>query len=442
MPSRPPRPTPPPSAPHLAEDSLAYTFVTTAQLIADVVAGGTLTEALAALWSARPATPPGVRGAILDLAYGSLRDYGRQDFILGKLLQKPLPEPVQSLLRVALHRLDSRADTAHTIVDQAVTGAATLLGGKFKGVVNGVLRNALRQSAELNRAADADMVAEFRHPPWWIRRLRSQYPDDWRAILAAGNTHPPMALRVNRRRTTRREVLAAFAAAELPVRELNNGALLLDRPVPVTRVPGFAEGLLSVQDAGAQHAARYLDLADGQRVLDACAAPGGKTSHILETAEVALTALDSDAFRARRVSENLARLGLSAEVKTADCRNLSRWWDGQPFDRILADVPCSASGVVRRNPDIKWLRRSDDIARFAAQQAEILDALWQVLAPGGKMLYVTCSVFAEENREQIAAFASRHPDCCRLPIAGQPDCQYLPSTEHDGFFYALLEKAA
>ena len=407
-----------------------------------MVAGGTLTEALSALWSARPATPPGVRGAILDLAYGSLRDYGRQDFILGKLLQKPLPEPVQSLLRVALHRLDSRADTAHTIVDQAVTAAATLLGGKFKGVVNGVLRNALRQSADLNRAADADMVAEFRHPPWWIRRLRSQYPDHWRAILAAGNTHPPMALRINRRRASAREVLAAFAAAELPVRELNNGALLLDRPVPVARVPGFAEGLVSVQDAGAQYAARYLDLVDGQRVLDACAAPGGKTSHILETADVALTALDTDAFRARRVSENLERLGLTAEVKTADCRVLSRWWDGRPFDRILADVPCSASGVVRRNPDIKWLRRSDDVARFAAQQAEILDALWQVLAPGGKMLYVTCSVFAEENREQIAAFATRHPDCCRLPIAGQPDCQYLPSTEHDGFFYALLEKAA
>jgi 16S rRNA (cytosine967-C5)-methyltransferase len=442
MPSRPIRPAPTAPAPTLAEDSLAYAFVTTARLVADVVAGGTLTEALSALWSARPATPPGVRGAILDLAYGSLRDYGRQDFILGKLLQKPLPEPVQSLLRVALHRLDSRADTAHTIVDQAVTAAATLLGGKFKGVVNGVLRNALRQSADLNRAADADMVAEFRHPPWWIRRLRSQYPDHWRAILAAGNTHPPMALRINRRRASAREVLAAFAAAELPVRELNNGALLLDRPVPVARVPGFAEGLVSVQDAGAQYAARYLDLVDGQRVLDACAAPGGKTSHILETADVALTALDTDAFRARRVSENLERLGLTAEVKTADCRVLSRWWDGRPFDRILADVPCSASGVVRRNPDIKWLRRSDDVARFAAQQAEILDALWQVLAPGGKMLYVTCSVFAEENREQIAAFATRHPDCCRLPIAGQPDCQYLPSTEHDGFFYALLEKAA
>lgn len=429
-------------APRLPEDSLAYALLTSARLIADVAAGQTLTEALAILWKSRPDTPAGTRGAILDLTYGCLRDYGRQDFILAKLLQKQLPEPLQSLLRVALHRLGVRADTAHTVVDQAVEAAATVLAGKFKGVVNGVLRNALRQSADLERAADADMVAEFRHPPWWIRRLRSQYPESWRSILAAGNTHPPMALRLNRRRTGLRATLEAFAAADLPVRELANGALLLERPVPVTRIPGFAEGLLSVQDAGAQYAARLLDLADGQRVLDACAAPGGKAAHILEQADVSLLALDSDPLRAARVTDNLTRLGLAAEVRTADCRALGRWWDGQPFDRILADVPCSASGVVRRNPDIKWLRRSDDIARFAAQQTEILEALWQVLAPGGRMQYATCSVFAEENQEQIAGFAGRHADCRQLPIGGQPDCQYLPCAEHDGFFYALLEKAA
>ena len=435
-----PRSHPGTAAPVLPEDSLAYALLTTAQLVADVVAGGTLTESLAKLWIARPATPPGVRGAVLDLAYGTLRDFGRQDFILDKLLQKPLQEPVQSLLRVALHRLDTRPDTAHTTVDQAVSAAATVLGGNFKGVANGVLRNALRQAADLNKAADADMVSEFRHPAWWIRRIRTQYPDNWRSILAAGNTHPPMALRINPLRATRDETLESFAEAELPVRVLPNGALLLERPVPVARIPGFVEGCVSVQDAGAQYAALHLDLADGQRVLDACAAPGGKTAHILESADVMLTALDTDPTRARRVSENLDRLGLKANVKTADCRDLNRWWNGRPFDRILADVPCSASGVVRRNPDIKWLRRSDDIARFAAQQKEILEALWQVLAPGGKMLYVTCSVFAEENREQIAGFAARHPDCRRLSIADQPDCQYLPCAEHDGFFYSLLEK--
>lgn len=437
-------PTPAHPAPptRLPEDSLGYALLTSAELIAEVVGGTALTDALARLWAAHPATPAGVRGAILDLTYSTLRDYGRQDFILGKLLQKPLPEPVQSLLRVALHRLAVRPDTAHTVVDQAVSAASNLIGGKFKGVANGVLRNALRQSGELAQAADADMVAEHRHPPWWIRRLKNQYPQKWRAILAAGNTHPPMALRVNPLRASDDEVLADFAAAGITVKRLAAGTLLLDQPLSVSRLPGFAEGCLSVQDAGAQHAARYLDLDDGQRVLDACAAPGGKSAHILETADVALTALDSSPVRAQRISENLARLGLTAEVKASDCRKLDAWWDGRPFERILADVPCSASGVVRRNPDIKWLRRSDDIPRFAAQQAEILEALWQTLAPGGKMLYATCSVFAEENGDQITAFAARHPDCRRLPIAGQLDCQYLPCAEHDGFFYALLEKTA
>ncbi len=437
-------PTPAHPAPptRLPEDSLGYALLTSAELIAEVVGGTALTDALARLWAAHPATPAGVRGAILDLTYSTLRDYGRQDFILGKLLQKPLPEPVQSLLRVALHRLAVRPDTAHTVVDQAVSAASNLIGGKFKGVANGVLRNALRQSGELAQAADTDMVAEHRHPPWWIRRLKNQYPQKWRAILAAGNTHPPMALRVNPLRASDDEVLADFAAAGITVKRLAAGTLLLDQPLSVSRLPGFAEGCLSVQDAGAQHAARYLDLDDGQRVLDACAAPGGKSAHILETADVALTALDSSPVRAQRISENLARLGLAAEVKASDCRKLDAWWDGRPFERILADVPCSASGVVRRNPDIKWLRRSDDIPRFAAQQAEILDALWQTLAPGGKMLYATCSVFADENGDQIAAFAARHPDCRRLPIAGQLDCQYLPCADHDGFFYALLEKTA
>lgn len=437
-------PTPAHPAPptRLPEDSLGYALLTSAELIAEVVGGTALTDALARLWAAHPATPAGVRGAILDLTYSTLRDYGRQDFILGKLLQKPLPEPAQSLLRVALHRLAVRPDTAHTVVDQAVSAASNLIGGKFKGVANGVLRNALRQAGELAQAADTDMVAEHRHPPWWIRRLKNQYPQKWRAILAAGNTHPPMALRVNPLRASDDEVLADFAAAGITVKRLAAGTLLLDQPLSVSRLPGFAEGCLSVQDAGAQHAARYLDLDDGQRVLDACAAPGGKSAHILETADVALTALDSSPVRAQRISENLARLGLAAEVKASDCRKLDAWWDGRPFERILADVPCSASGVVRRNPDIKWLRRSDDIPRFAAQQAEILEALWQTLAPGGKMLYATCSVFAEENGDQITAFAARHPDCRRLPIAGQLDCQYLPCAEHDGFFYALLEKTA
>lgn len=428
--------------PPLPEDSLGNALKISAELIAQVVEGSTLTDALAALGTSQPQLSPGTRGAVLDLTYSTLRDCGRQDFILSKLLHKPLPEPIQSLLRVALHRLEVRPEQAHTVVDQAVNAAAQLLKGNFKGVVNGVLRNALRQTDSLRAAANQDMMAEHRHPAWWIRRLRQQYPDDWRDILRAGNSHPPMALRVNALRSDIDEVQEMLAAAGHPTRELANGALVLERPVPVQRLPGFSEGCYSVQDAGAQAAARYLDVHDGQRVLDACAAPGGKTCHILEQADVQLTALDTDPARARRIRENLDRLGLDAQVKAVDCRHVEQWWDGQAFDRILADLPCSASGVVRRNPDIKWLRRSEDISRFTALQAEILDQLWQVLAPGGKMLYVTCSVFAEENHAQIAAFADRHPDCRRLPIDGQTDCQYLPCADHDGFFYALVEKQA
>ncbi len=439
MPLPPGRSTPSPALP---EDSLGHALRCAAELIARVTEGAALTEAMSALWSARPATTAAVRGAIQDLTYGTLRDYGRQDFILRRLLDKPLPEPVQSLLRVALHRLDARPDAAHTVVDQAVTAAATLLGGRFKGVVNGVLRNALRQSATLTQAANADLVAEMRHPPWWVRRLREQHPQTWRSILAAGNTHPPMALRVNRRRSTPEAALAELEGAGLAARMMAGGALLLERPVPVARIPGFAEGRVSVQDIGAQAAAQLLDVTDGQRMLDACAAPGGKTAHLLETADLDLLALDADPLRARRIDENLSRLGLTARVQAADCRAVARWWDGRPFERILADVPCSASGVVRRHPDIKWLRRSGDIARFAAQQAEILDALWQVLAPGGKMLYATCSVFREENQDQVARFAASHADCHRLTIEGHTDRQYLPCADHDGFFYALLHKTA
>ena len=219
-------------------------------------------------------------------------------------------------------------------------------------------------------------------------------------------------------------------------------ALILGRPVPVSRLPGFSDGLVSVQDWGAQRAAGLLDAHSGMRVLDACAAPGGKAAQLLETAEVALTALDSDRTRALRVTETLTRLGLQADIRVGDARNARNWWDGQVFDRILADVPCSASGVVRRHPDAKWLRRESDIAGFARQQAEILESLWRTLAPGGKMLYATCSVFAEENSAQVAAFVGRHADARRLPTGGAAtDLTLLPDDDHDGFFYALLQKA-
>ena len=426
----------------LEDTSLAFALHGAALAVAEVMAGRNLNEALAELWRRWPNLPPGQRGAVQDLAYGALRRFGRDDFHLARLIQKPPAAPVRALLLVALARLAVRPEEAHTVVDQAVEAAGALQRGKFKALVNGVLRNFLRRRAELEAAAGEDEAARWQHPRWWIARLRREHPGEWQSILEAGNGRPPMTLRVNRRRVAETDFLARLLAADIEARPLEGGAIRLARPLPVERLSGFAEGLCSVQDAGAQRAAALLDVHDGQRVLDACAAPGGKTAHILERAAVELLALDADAGRAVRVSENLLRLGLTARVAVADCRETAAWWDGRAFDRILADVPCSASGVVRRHPDIKWLRRASDIARFARAQAEILDALWRVLAPGGKLLYATCSLFAEENERQVAAFAARQEDCMRLPVAGAPGLQLLPNEEHDGFFYALLEKQA
>ncbi|HMM54062.1 MAG TPA: 16S rRNA (cytosine(967)-C(5))-methyltransferase RsmB [Candidatus Desulfobacillus sp.] len=426
----------------LAESSLAFALHGAAQVVAAVLGGRSLNEALADQWQAQSHMPPGQRGAVQDLAYAALRRHGRDDFYIGRLMRKPPAAGLRALLLVSLARLEARPAEAHTIVDQAVEAAGALAHGRFKPVLNGVLRSFLRRRDELEALARQDEAARWQHPRWWIARMRAAHPHHWQAILAAGNGRPPMSLRPNRRRIVPADYLARLAADGLAARLLEDGAIRLDRPLPVERLPGFAEGLVSVQDAGAQRAAPLLDARAGMRVLDACAAPGGKAAHLLELADVELLALDADSDRARRITENLDRLGLEARVAAVDCRRLDAWWDGRLFDRVLADVPCTASGVVRRHPDAKWLRREADIAQFAGMQAAILDALWQVLAPGGKLLYATCSLFPEENAHQAAAFAARQGDCSQLPIQGEPGLQLLPNEEHDGFFYALLQKRA
>jgi 16S rRNA (cytosine967-C5)-methyltransferase len=342
-------------------------------------------------------------------------------------------------LLVAVYRFEQRPEQAHTLVNQAVDAAIHLAAG-LKGVVNGVLRNVVRQKASILVWRDEDTAARYAYPAWWIERVQREYENDWESILAAGNLHPPMSLRVNRRRVTVESYLSELSAAGFGAKRLDNDALLLTHPLPVSKLPGFAEGRVSVQDAGAQWAAPCLCARNGDRVLDACAAPGGKGAHLLELTDIELTALEIDPMRAKRMSDNFARLGLSAKVTVADCCALDAWWDGRPFDRILADVPCSASGVVRRHPDIKWLRRECDIAGFIAQQVNIIDTLWHTLADDGTMLYVTCSVFDDENHRQIEHFLARHsdaelfmPQTCRIhPL--------LPTTDHDGFYYACLRK--
>ncbi|MDO8958890.1 MAG: 16S rRNA (cytosine(967)-C(5))-methyltransferase RsmB [Rhodocyclaceae bacterium] len=418
---------------HVNHPPLSAALSAAAQAVAGVIAGRTPDAVLAGIDTA-------VRPAALDLAFTTLRDFGRGDFLLGKLLEKPLKDnPTRALLLVALSRLERRPDAAHTLVDQAVSVADR----HFKGLTNAVLRNFLRRRDELLAAADADEVAHWRHPLWWLEKLRAAYPDTWQAIAAAGNTHPPLCLRINPRRVTSAEFLGALAEAGIGAQTLDATAILLDKPVPVERIPGFREGRGSVQDWGAQRAADLLDAADGMRVLDACAAPGGKAAHLLERAAVRLCALELDPERAARIGQNLQRLGLSATLVVGDARQPAGWWDGQGFDRILVDAPCSASGVARRHPDIKWLRRPADVAGFARTQAAILDALWPLVAPGGRMLYCTCSVFPQENGEQVCAFVARHPDSRRLPTGGDDlELQLLPSATHDGFYYALLEKTS
>lgn len=427
-----------PTPPNLPSTGLAYALAEAAGIVAGVFAGQSLADGALARVEAK--ARPGVQ----DLVYGTLRDYGRGDFFLARLLERPLNVPVvHALLLAAIYRLDTRPEAAHTVVDQAVAAAGTLAGGRLRGLVNAVLRNFLRQRETLEAAAQREPVAALRHPQWWLDLLRTTHENDWKSIVEAGNTPPPMALRVNTRRIDADSYLAqlpeagiaASRSAAPDLATLADTCLLLAQPQPVDALPGFRDGLVSVQDPGAQRAAGLLDPAPGSRVLDACAAPGGKTAHLLERADLDLLALDLKPTRCRRIEDNLQRLGLAAEVKVADCIKRDTWWDDRPFDAILADVPCTASGVVRRHPDAKWLRRPEDVASFAATQKRILDSLWLTLRPGGRFLYATCSVFAAENDEQIEAFLQRQPEARELRRE-----RLLPGPEHDGFFYALLEK--
>ncbi|MEW6413733.1 MAG: 16S rRNA (cytosine(967)-C(5))-methyltransferase RsmB [Pseudomonadota bacterium] len=402
-----------------------------------VLAGAALHQVLPPRLGQLPSA--GERGALQDIVYGGLRRLGRLDAWLAALLERPLTDPQLGwLLRVALYQLAYTRAPAHAVVHNAVAAAGE---GWRRGLTNAVLRNFQRRRAELETLADATLAGRWSHPDWWIEKLQHQYPHQWEGMLDASLMHPRFTLRVNVRHGGVDAYLQRLADAGIAARQTGPDAVTLEKALPVHALPGFDAGHVSVQDAGAQWAARLLDAQPGERVLDACAAPGGKTGHILERADVDLVALDIDAARLARVAENLDRLHLSATLVEGDAALPDAWWDGRPFDRILADVPCSASGVVRRNPDIKWLRRPADIAQFAAQQAVMLEALWRLLAPGGTLLYATCSIFDEENDAQVRAFLARHPDAERCPLpAPITDGALLPSADHDGFFHALLRK--
>lgn len=412
-----------------------------AETVDAVLAGKSLNQCLDQHWRRMPQLPRADRGAIQDLSYGTLRHLGRLRAVLDQLATRPIARSkLRALLLVALYQLEYSEAAPYAVVDHAVDCAVEIGGTAVRAFANAVLRNFQRNREQLLQEAERSDEGRYSHPAWWVERLRRDYPDQAERLLQLGNSHPPMTLRVNRRLAEPARYLQELEASGLQAVLQAGGAITLARPVPVEQLPRFSAGVVSVQDAGAQLAAPLLQLADGMRVLDACAAPGGKAAHILETAAVELTALELDPLRVGRIHSNLARLGLSAEVACADAADTAQWWDGRPFDRVLLDAPCSASGVVRRHPDIKWLRKPDDIARFAAQQQRLLESLWKVVGDGGKLLYATCSIFSEENQQAVDAFAARHPDA-RVP-GGMPgrDGLLLPEDEHDGFYYALLEK--
>ncbi len=429
---------------------LAQLLNHSADAVQAVRAGQSLNAALARC-------PAPARPGTQALSFHALRWLGSAQALRTLLVPKAPAPAVDALLLTALALLWPEAEApyaAHTLVDQAVAAMNTR-ARHSAGFVNAVLRRFLRERDALVAAALRDPLGRFNHPGWWVERLKRDWPDEWPAILDADNRHPPMTLRVNARRGDAAGYLARLADHGLAARVTGPQAVTLAEPCPVTRLPGFAAGDVSVQDAAAQLAAPLLlgaGLPPGARVLDACAAPGGKTAHLLELAELDLTALDSDPQRLARVDETLARLGLTARTLAADAGAPAAWWDGTPFDAILLDAPCSAAGIVRRHPDVRWLRRATDIADLAATQARLLDALWPLLKPGGRLLYCTCSVFKAEGQHQIDAFLQRQAGA-RVAAAPASPGHLLPlpdndetQTPHDfgaaadGFFYGLLTK--
>ncbi|WP_129931859.1 MULTISPECIES: 16S rRNA (cytosine(967)-C(5))-methyltransferase RsmB [unclassified Pseudomonas] len=396
------------------------------------------------------------RGLTQDLAFGTARWQPRLDLLAAQLLQKPFKAAdadVQALLLVGLYQLFYTRIPAHAAIGETVGCADKLKKPWAKGLLNAVLRRAQREGEELLAGMERDPVVRTAHPRWLQKALKAFWPEQWEAICAANNAHPPMILRVNRRHHSRDAYLALLAEAGIGASacQYSRDGIVLAEACDVRGLPGFAEGWVSVQDEAAQLSADLLELAPGQRVLDACCAPGGKTCHLLE-AEAGLAhmvAIDLEAKRLTRVRENLDRLQLDAELIACDARDTASWWDGKPFQRILLDAPCSATGVIRRHPDIKMTRQADDIPALAKLQGELLDALWPTLEVGGMLLYATCSTLPTENTEVIKAFLARTPGARELDLATeaglrQPHGRQLLAQEggHDGFYYAKLIKIA
>ncbi len=436
---------------HTPAVPLSSTLLLASRCLASVEQGHSLSEALGKVPSAE-------RPAVQAVALYATRHWGKARAWRAMVLKKPTGQPwVDSLIALALLLLDVAITPAtastdaplyapHTLVTQAVDATRQ---GRAKpvlpGLLNAILRRFQREHAHFIDAIKDDPVAQWGYPLWWQTKLQTTYPDDWQRLLSLTTQPPRLVLRVNQRLNDVATVQQAFADHGISTLAIDESALAVTQGGAVDQLPGYAEGWWSVQDLGAQQAATWLAPVAGQRVLDACAAPGGKTAHLLELADINLTALDQDPDRLARVADNLSRLRLmqgEVTLKAADARVLDDWWDGQPFDAILADLPCTGSGVVRRHPDIAWLKRPEDLIKTSQLQTEILDRLWQTLAPGGRLLMVTCSIFTEEGEQQAKQFLSRHADAARLAAPGQllPRASTPDDPGQDGFFYGLFKR--
>src|SRR3954468_1446721 len=440
-----------PSESHSSSPPLWQQLQAAASVLAAVRRGESATPAVAAIAA-------DLRPAAQALSFQVLRQLGRAEALRRRLAKRAPPPAADALLCTALAlawREEDAPYPAFTLVDQTVEAAKRSPQTRAQqSFINACLRRFLRERDELVALTDTEPVAHWNHPRWWIGRLEQDWPRNWEEILAANNKPAPMTLRVNTHRISREPLRDLLAAAHIASEPVGAHGLILDRPHPVQAIPGFQDGLWSVQDAGAQLAAELLvpGLPAQARVLDACAAPGGKTAHICELAPGAsVLALDVDEARCERIHQNLQRLGLHAEVRTADAGEPGYWWDGKAFDAILLDAPCTASGIVRRHPDVRWLRREKDVAQLAEQQKRLLTALWPLLKPGGQLVYCTCSVFRQEGEAQIRAFLAHNNTAVFRPAPGHLWPRHageggtLPDnspSDHDGFFYAVLQKSA
>jgi 16S rRNA (cytosine967-C5)-methyltransferase len=393
------------------------------------------------------------RALAQELCYGTLRWLPRLEFLLDSLLDKPLKAKdldVQVLALIGLYQLCFMQIPPHAAVSETVAVTGVLKKPWAKGLINALLRRYQREQHQLEASFEQDPVASSAHPAWLLDLLQQAWPMDWQDIVSANQQRPPMTLRVNRLQQSRQDYLQALQTKGLAASPSSHApdALTLAKPTVIEQLPGFAQGRVSIQDAAAQLAALLTDPQPGMRILDACAAPGGKTGHLLELCpDIELLALDVEASRLERVQQNLGRLGLAATLKAGDAAQPDSWWDGQPFDRILLDAPCSASGVLRRHPDIKLLRRESDIAQLVTLQERILNALWPLLKPAGMLVYATCSVLPEENDGQLTRFLNAHADAREEPIkaswgrAAPIGRQILPNQDGmDGFYYACIVK--